>query len=439
VIRDRSRLEATLGHPDFAWLVKRLRDRVEAGRPLTGTASLASPSVAQKDAVDRLLGRPPSGGRTLRVALPALNARLREAGICDDLEDVARAYGKPLVDRRAAADRVARCWEEMSRLVTDHASLHSWINFDRWWERLRAEGLLLRLADGELEQVHDLLHSTLRVLSGLPVRGMPLPELAAATLGDSHALDSGQPVSTLVLRALAEMTGTAAVPQAVAGGMDASTRVHRGAPARHELWARVGVDVDALAGSVLALNLPAIDQGLTGWSLARHTAVGEPVRLTGRQLLTHPPDLAPVQSRPVYICENPAVVAAAAHRLGPRCAPILCTEGQPRVPLRLLVSQIVAAGGRLLVRADFDWGGVGIVNGLLERYGNSARPWRMGRADYLALPAGPPLRTDRRRETPWEPVLASAMVSRGVAVHEESLLPELLIDLDAHSGAGVSL
>lgn len=440
MIHDRARLEATLGQADFEWLVKRIRDRLEAGRPLTGTASLARPTAAQKDAMARLLGRPPSRGRTLRVALPALSSRLCEAGICDDLEDVARAFGEPLIDRQAAVVLVARFWEEMSRLVTEHASLQPWINIDRWWERLLAAGLLMRLADGKLEQVRALLHSTFRVLGALPVRGMPLPELAAATLGDSHGLDRDQPVSTLVLRALSEVTETAVLPQAVPGGADASQllRVHRDAAARHELWARVGVDVDALAGSVLALNLPASDQGLTGGSLCRHAAVGEPVRLTGRQLLTHPPDLSAIQGRLVHICENPAVVAAAAHRLGTRCAPILCTEGQPRVPMQLLVSQIVAAGGRLLIRADFDWGGVGIVNGLLERCGAAARPWRMGCADYLALPAGPPLRLDRRRETPWDPVLSSTMVARGVAVHEESLLATLLMDLDTSEERGSS-
>ncbi len=471
MIRDRARLEATLGHADFEWLVKRIRDRLEAGRPLTGTASLSRPTAAQSDAMARLLGRATSGGFTLRVALPALSSRLREAGICDDLEDVARALGEPLIDRRAAATRVARFWDEMSQAVADHASGQPWINLDRWWQRLRSDGLLMRLADGELEQVSILLHSTFGVLATLPVRGMPLPELAASTLGDSHGLDPGQPVSTLVLRALSELTGTVGLPQAAPEGTDSEaapggtdseaapkgtdseaapkgtdseaapkgtlsaplSRVPRHAAARQELWARVGVDVDALAGSVLALNLPASDHGLTGESLRRHAAVGEPVRLTGRQLLRHPPDLSAVQGRLVHICENPAVVAAAAHRLGMHSAPILCTEGQPRVPMQLLVSQIVAAGGRILIRADFDWAGVGIVSALLLRCGAAARPWRMACADYLALPAGPGLRSDRRRETPWDPALSSTMVKRGVAVHEESLLATLLSDLDVDS------
>jgi hypothetical protein len=52
---------------------------------------------------------------------------------------------------------------------------------------------------------------------------------------------------------------------------------------------------------------------------------------------------------------------------------------------------------------------------------------------YRRGKAGPPLRRRRMPETPWAPGLREAMRERGVAVHEESLLEDLLADLgDAH-------
>lgn len=429
MIYDRARLRETLGDPRLAWLVARVRERVERGRPLTGVVSLAAPSAPQREALDRLLGRRPSRGRALTVALPLLRARLEAAGICDDLEDVARALGGAIVDRQAAARQRAASWEEMTARVAARAARQPELLLDRWWARLRAQGLLGRLAGGDLGQADALVRSVFRVLDALPAEGAPLPELAAATLGDSHALDRGQPVGTLVLRLLAGSTAPIEAAPGAGGAPDAATAPPISASRRHELWSRVGVDSDALASSVLALNLPAVDAGLTGASLARHAALGEPIRLTGRQLHRHPPDLAPVRGRTVFVCENPAVVAAAAHRLGPRCAPVLCTEGQPRVPFHVLASRVVAAGGTLRVRADFDWTGVGIVAGLLDRHGDAAQPWRMGRQDYLALPAGPALRADRRRDTPWDAPLSPAMVARGAAAHEEGMLASLLEDL----------
>lgn len=428
MIHDRDRLQELLGHEDLAWLVARIRQQLERGRPLTGVVSLSSPSPGQRDAADRLLGRRPSRGRVLRVPIPALLERLRSAAICDDLEDVVGAFGAPLVDRQALADQRDTSWREMEHWINEYSLERPALPLSRWWERLREQGVLLRLAGGELDRAKELLAAALRVVAALPAQGIPLSELAAATLGDGHGLDRGMPVGTLVQRILEDWPPPDDNPQA------ALTLPQSAAARRQELWARVGVDTDALGSSVLLLNLPARDRGLTGETLRRYAADGEPVRLTGRQLYRHPPDLTPLGGRAVFICENPSVLAAAAHRLGARCAPILCTEGQPRVPFHALAARVVSAGGTLRVRADFDWTGVGIVAALLERYAGAAHPWRMKAEDYLTLPAGPPVRVDRRRDTPWDTSLAEALMERGVAAHEEGLLPELIEDLREPTG-----
>ena len=182
-------------------------------------------------------------------------------------------------------------------------------------------GILRRLACGDLDAARRLLDCALTVVLQLPVQGIPLAELAAATAGDSHALDNGQPLGTLVLRAAALMSG-----------VDDT----RNAEGRRDAWAGVGVLCDELSAPVLVLNLRGDAKTVTGQALRLHAKHGEPYRLSIRQLLRDPPvfDIATV-GRVVYVCENPTVVAAAAHRLGSRSAPLVCIEGQPKTAARL--------------------------------------------------------------------------------------------------------
>lgn len=132
----------------------------------------------------------------------------------------------------------------------------------------------------------------------------------------------------------------------------------------------------------------------------------------------------------VHVCENPAVVAAAAHRLGSRCAPLVCLEGQPTTAARVLLERLRAAGCPLVYHGDFDWSGVRIANLVMARH--AARPWRFRAADYLAvvrrrLDARP--LEGRAVEAAWDADLAPAMARAGVAVFEEQVIEDLLADL----------
>lgn len=126
--------------------------------------------------------------------------------------------------------------------------------------------------------------------------------------------------------------------------------------------------------------------------------------------------------------ENPSIVSAAADRLGPRSRTLLCTEGQPKTAIRLLLGQLRASGIAVSYHGDFDWPGIQIANGIVERFG--ARPWRFTVADYLEATAGVRLRGAAVAPA-WDPALGDAMCTRGRAVHEESVVEHLLADLSA--------
>jgi uncharacterized protein (TIGR02679 family) len=125
---------------------------------------------------------------------------------------------------------------------------------------------------------------------------------------------------------------------------------------------------------------------------------------------------------PVLICENPSVVAAAADALGPDCAPIVCTEGMPKTAVHLLLRRLSAAGALLQFHADFDWAGVVIGNVLRARHG--AKAIFMSVLDYDAAPDGPSL-IGAPVMAEWDLELTRRMDERGVAVHEEQVLPVL--------------
>ena len=180
---------------------------------------------------------------------------------------------------------------------------------------------------------------------------------------------------------------------------------------------------DDLASQVLVLNVPA-SGGLVGRWLTEAQSAGVPMRITLYQLrlarLT-------VDADEVYVCENPAVVRAAAS-LGADTRALVCTEGVPSVAVHTLLR--CAHGAAIRWRNDFDWTGVRLTAAALERY-PTALPWRMSRSDYAPWGASGPALAGTQAATPWDPSLADAMRDAGRAVMEERLLGVLLHDLRA--------
>ncbi|MGE0713703.1 MAG: TIGR02679 family protein [Planctomycetota bacterium] len=426
---DLARLRQALGVPALAWLVERLRARLEEGAGLGGRVTLGDPSPEQRAALDGLLGRRPSRGRTIGVDPSQLEQVLREGGLCRDLPEALEALGGPLVDRRSEREALERGWLELyARLevgCADRPQLLAWI------EGLRASGYLKRLSEGALARAESLVAGVLAVSARLPARGKRLPVLAAETLGDAHALDPDTPLGGLLLRAAAALGAASTEPE----GAPSDAR------ARREAWASVGVLLDELSAPALVLGLRAREDTFVGRQLALHAAAGEPCRLSVRQLLREPPRLDREVTGPlVFVCENPTVVAAAADRLGARCAPLVCTEGQPASAVRLLLDLLARAGIQLAYHGDFDPDGLRIAGLILRRHG--AIPWRFRAQDYVTSAGGADLARETRRaaRSPWDPALANALRLAGRAVPEERLLEDLLGDLAAETpGAGAAV
>jgi uncharacterized protein (TIGR02679 family) len=411
LIRDR------LGRPEYTALFCALRARLEtAGGAPALTVTLLGLTEAERRAAADLHGWPTVPAGRVRISLPKLDALLRQSAVGAGLIEVLEAVGGPLADRRAEREAEVRREEQLWAQAAGHPAVQARPDLHPWLEELRRRGLVLRLARASRLDAAVLLRQALEVVARIPARGAPLSVLAAESTGDAHALDPGCPLAALVLRAAARLARWPKVPS--------------GATARRRLWAEVGVLCDPLSANVLVLGLRPTGADRLSRHVRESADAGEPRRLTLRELAAWPVAIA---SAPVFVCENPVVVAAAADRLGPRCAPLVCVEGVPSTAALHLLRNLELEGAHLSFHADFDWAGLRIGN-LLSAQMTAAVPWRFTARDYqaalaLALASEPaPLKGSPVRAA-WDPSLDAALRAEGRAVFEEQVIESLLGDL----------
>ncbi len=410
-LSDPQRLRQVLGVPELAWLIGRIRIRLERGEPVDGTVTLVGATAEQRRAAARLLGHAIGRGTSLSIPLPEVDAALRRAGITSGLRAAVETLAGPVRDPVAERATEVQQFQEVlaaarrSRLAT--AAWHI-----AWLDEVTRDGSLTRLV--RQRQGH-LLAQAAAVLERLPAGSdepaVLLPALAEAVTGDTQALDATA-LAGLVLRALALREGVPAPS---------------GPQAERALWTAAGVATDDLASQVLVLNIRAGGELLGGW-LTEAAEAGEPFRVTLHQLTTMPVMPLAIDLR---VCENPAVLRAAAGQLGADSAPLVCTEGEPSLACYRLLRDAVATGTRIHWRGDFDWPGLRMTAAAIRRFG--AAPWLMGADDYrTALTAGSEPLRGPAAESPWDSRLAELMQASGRAVTEERLLPVLLAELADH-------
>jgi uncharacterized protein (TIGR02679 family) len=395
------------GDPGWRRLLTAAKRRLEqTGGALDGSVGLTKPTEAERRLIIGITGvyRPETVKR-LTVSLADLDdalTRMHGQSLC-------QALG-PIRDR--PAERAAEVSGRQALLAAAGSATQAgepW--FAEWLAAMTTDGTLTRLV--RRGDTH-LIGQATNVLDRLPATFVPLPVLAEAATGDTKALSPGNPLATLVLRALALRAQVEAVPSGRAG--------------QRALWESAGVIVDDLASQVLLLNVRTRGDNLVSRWLNDAAAAGIPFRLTLQQQGAYP--VVPLAEE-IFVCENPAVLrgAAASAELGPRSAALVCTEGIPSAACHKLLAAAVTAGSRLRWRADFDWTGLRIVAAAAERHG--ATPWRMDPADYTAGLAdgdSTPL-TGSRSDSPWDPALAKTMAAEGRAVMEERLISILHTDL----------
>ena len=436
-VSDPQRVRGVLGAPELGWLIDRIRIRLERGEPVDGTVTLVGATAEQRRAAARLLGHAIGRGTSLSIPLPEVDAALRRAGIASGLRAAVETLAGPVRD--PAAERAAEIRQFQEALDAARRSRLARAGWHiAWLDEISRDGSLTRLVrHGQghlLAQASAVLE---RLPSGPDEPAVLLPVLAEAVTGDTQALGA-TPLAGLVLRALA-------IRQEIT--------VPSGPQAERALWTAAGVATDDLASQVLVLNIRAGGELLGRW-LTEAAEAGEPFRVTLHQLTTMPIMPLAIDLR---VCENPAVLRAAAGQLGADSAPLVCTEGEPSLACYQLLRAAVTTGTRIHWHNNFDWPGLRMTAAAIRRLG--AVPWLMGAHDYRAAlaagSAGPrtsggdlpstmasgassaggyePLRGPVA-PSPWDSRLAELMQASGRAVTEDRLLPVLLAELAGRPG-----
>lgn len=400
-----TKLKQAFGTDDLAWLRKRLRKRIEREGNLGERLLITTPSEAQRRSIERFLGRPGEFGKHVSVKIADLHAILKPLGAAD-LQSALELLDGPIVSIR---QRRAQERSEWLAVVNEISPNFNEAGIDTQKLLFLVDcGILKRCLD-QPEEGRELLTNLLKVVQLLRAatcegRKLCRAELAACTLGDSHSLDAGSSALS-VLKHLYGMPGSD----------------------DYVFWSSTGVAVDETSTSVLTLNLRFASGDLAP-AINAFASAGEPCRVT---LKTIRRGLAVSADEDVYLCENPAVLHAAASRLKTHSKAMICTEGQPSFACQTLLKKLSDAGVRLNYHGDFDWGGVKIAN-FVFRLVSSVRGWRYGVADYKKLTGGFILK-GLPAEAIWDSQLSIEMQRCGRGYHEEMVLDELIGDLSQHT------
>jgi uncharacterized protein (TIGR02679 family) len=404
------RIRRLLGTPETAWLLERMRARLEQKGRLEGTVTKQGASTAERMAAARLVGRPVRSGSSASISLDQLDVRLRRDAWPAGLESAVVKLSGPV--RGPDVRRAERAgWQNVANtlrgIADDRPELETWV------ENALRSGAVKR-PTASVEAAHALSLQLGVLARALPVEGVPLGVLAARLFGDAHALDQRTSLGSLAVGLAAATTGQPP---------GNSSRWRRDA------WQSCGVVVDELSSTVLALGLPGGLTSPTARALAALGEAGQPTVLTYRQLAVDDIGRAPAL---VSVCENPAVIAAAADRFGTGAgsAPLVCVNGQPGAAVIRLLTQLVDGGARLRYHGDFDAGGLAIARTVARSVPWS--PWRFGETDYRSAcesSLATSLFSGAVGDTPWDRGLSGTMEELRLRVEEESVLADLLDDL----------
>lgn len=246
----------------------------------------------------------------------------------------------------------------------------------------------------------------------------PLPAFANKMIGDPHALDLDRPARRYFDRLL------------IAIFPDLEINLPLGAEDREALLAAAGLAPDDISSDVVVANLDG------------DGPIPEAMRATGLPLtlpLMTVNGMGPVWARfgTAWVVENPPVfriLLSSIADVPPADRPTLvCTAGQLSVGARKLLDLLVSGGATVQYSGDFDPGGLVIARGLMRRYGDAVRLWRMDVESHARAikpnATTPPQRRLRKLRAEF-PELCSVIEEHGAAF-QESLTDVLTADLAA--------
>jgi uncharacterized protein (TIGR02679 family) len=448
-------IRSYFGQKGFEQFLKLLQKQyVSSQDGVRGYVTLANISDVERSTLDSFYGiySPPAQGETRRYSLKTFEQLLANSRFGLTVPELLELLnGEPVFTRREQALRTKEEWEGVIRLAMEDAFAVAGDAGDSsvrgWAEGLIDESSLgsrtLRIVFARSpEEARFCLAHCLAALNKVVAGGMGkpvrLPVVAAQVTGDAHALDWKYPLGRLFWWGLTAIHGQELdhevsevsednpfEPADMSDASDSQSILIR------EGYRRGGVADDDLSSlaMVYAPELFGIreEQVLTLRQVERLSSV----RLIQMRYVR------------IYMVENPSVFAElmdadARMRQGTETAPmILCGNGQPSTAVVKLLDTLLSNREEALLyyAGDLDPAGMGIAQSLRQRYPQAFRAWRMDKEQYLRYVHKGMMLTDAERsrlkegQYEWGEALAATMGEKGVKLHQELWVDELIQDV----------
>lgn len=244
-----------------------------------------------------------------------------------------------------------------------------------------------------------------------------LAVFAADISGNPHYFDRGSVGGTLLIHGICCMEGA---------------ELPANAHSWRELLQSVGIVPDNVSSLVHACGLRLKTK--EGWHPAYEAFCErkEPCVIT-MENMRGIREAQPLETR-VYIVENEMVFTHLIHHLQDRQYTLLCTSGQPRSVVQLLIPMILKSGAQIYYSGDIDPDGIRIADRLWQKFGAGIQIWRMSPEDYEKSCSGESIGASgsSKLEHIRHPQLkrtAEAVKERRLAGYQENIRQELLRDI----------
>jgi len=389
------------------------------------------------------------------VAIPARRleealGRTKFAGV--RLIDILEGYqGDPittLAEERNAREAVKRAFFQSLRDTCTSPYSRAWL--DNLAVKGSGSRSVHRSYDRDPVTLHAQLEKILSALSDLPIdparpeagRYERLPVFASRIGGDPHCFDLGTEMGKYLIAALnwVRTAKSPAAPLAPPRGVEDIT----------ELLAHFGIVRDDLLNFVTCTGILASSaaQPLPTWAAACREGVvlNIPLRELVKAQSCRPfeacagpgadRDISPA----VFVIENSGVFSAVLDQVSEsssghaRRPPMICTHGQFTLAALIILDKLAASGATLFYSGDFDPEGLQMAQRLMDRLGESVRPWRYGPENYGHCMSETPLSAHRLAKlqaitAPQLLPVKDAMLAEQKAGYQESLIDALAADI----------
>ncbi|MEY8354105.1 TIGR02679 domain-containing protein [Lachnospiraceae bacterium 54-53] len=367
--RDELLLQAAeyFGRPEFGRLFDGLRERYGSLSRLGGKVCLKALTKEEADALEGFLQFKVSEGGGLSVSIRQIrraleNTRYGQLG----LEDIL-----PLVlEEEMVSNKEARLRKEkeMKEFLDSLSAQFRGTPAGSWIARSLFKGnslntLITKDYHSDYKWLTENMPLILCAVNQLPAftgTHLRLPVFAASVTGNPHYFDDGKKSLKYLLYGIRHFTG--------GDGSEGNT-----AEARTELLYRGGILKDDLSNWVLCFGIRGyVSDKELHMGMEEYLKRGEPQILTLQNLSVLKSVTA--AGRKVCVVENPSVFARLSERNRESCA-CICSGGQLRISVLVLLDMLVKNGITVYYSGDFDPEGLCIAQKLVSRYGSRLELW----------------------------------------------------------------